>query len=306
MKLKTSKFYDSLLQNYFTLNVPEKYSKLAKINSEISWYFSDEDNIFISSKSKFNNNIIELDIKSAFQTICNSIYDSNLDFIKNMNKIEDKEKRNKFISTNLKKMYNDENNNINNSSYLSDLTSISKTIIFGIIIDNFSNDIEILEIKKDSCIIICNNNTKYIFENLNESKSNFTKFILDHGFKFNFKNYDKYIRYNKTSIFTLNDEIIFKGLYKYRPNFINKITKDILNDSIQLDEIKKIYSKKYLNIILNNNIIDLFNYYYLCEDNKILLNGGNYFKMENSLKNIIDPYTYLSFLVFPLILSNKI
>lgn len=283
-------FYNKLLEIYFTLKIPFKYEKLSKIGNKITWYLADDENLFVSAINSNNKNIIEIDIKSDYPSICNCIFDPQSEFIKTMNNIQNKEKKNIFISTTLE------------SNQLRYLALISKLIIFGIVIE-CTNDIILFEIKKDSCLLLCDNNTVNVFNNINSSKLPFTKFIIDNNFKFNINRYNIYYRINKTSTFIDNENnLIIKGTYKHVPEFILNQLKDILiNNIINKNVLLKIYSYKFLNILLKNHINDFIKYYYMCSNKKILSSMCLY----NHNNNDIDPYSYLKLFIYPAILCSK-
>ena len=291
--MENNEFYDKLIEQYIILNIPKKYDDLGKIGSKISWYLADNDNAFITINKTNNKNIIEIDIKSAYTSLCDIIF-YNTPFIEQIHTITDKFERNKFISNSLK-----------TTNKLKEFASMSKIIIFGILMENYSSDIELLEIKKDGCVFLCNDNTVNKFIDIYNNTNIFTKFIIDNNIKFNINKYKKYYRLNTTSIFiTETDEIIKKGIFKYSSEYINTELKNILiHNIINEDKILKIYSNKLLTIIKENKLYEVLKKYYICENNKILTKKYNY---ENVTKDSIYPYSYLTLFIYPAIISNKI
>jgi hypothetical protein len=75
--------------------------EISKVDKAISWYYGDASNQYITLTKSENNNIIEIDIRQAFTTICRCLFEPDSDFIIEMNKIQDKKSRNIFIATNL-------------------------------------------------------------------------------------------------------------------------------------------------------------------------------------------------------------
>jgi len=287
-------FFNELLTKYSKINIPTNYQEISKADKAISWYLADSTNQFVTISKSNNINIIELDIRQAFTTICNCLFEPNNSFLVQMNKIEDKKSRNIFIATSLV-----------NTEYLRLLNIISKVVICGVLFE--INNITLLELKKDGAIITCDDDTLNKLINLKEitdSSLPFLNYIISHNFNFHTTEFKKYIRSNKTSYFLdLDDNLIIKGIYKHSPNFIKKLQKNIIQNNFQdFNEIIKIYSKKYLNIILINHLNELLTDYYLCDNKKFVSYDNKYI----SNKNDIDPEIYLKTFIYPIILSTKL
>lgn len=297
----TSNFYDQLISKFSDIYFPKMYEDLSIIGKHLVWYLADSQSNYVGAKTANGKYVFELDIQAAFPTICNALYDPNSDFIKHMNQIEAKKSKNIFIATTLK------------GEPLKVLNNICKTIILGIVFDTTSQSeletINIFEIKKDGCVFTGTEETYHRLTRLYESNQTFTNFVVDHNFQFHFDVVSSYTRCNKTTMI-LNqnsDELKIKGAYhNYPPGlepYMLKTIKNELNDS-DVDELLKIYSVKYLNILRNNNLLQLLQEYYLCNNNKIITSGGQY---ESYRQNIsIDPRNYLRYFIFPGNLLMKI
>lgn len=286
-------FFQDLLKLYSTLSVPEQYLEISKIDKAISWYLGDSLNQYVTLSKSTNKNIIEIDIRQAFTTICNCLFEPESDFIIELNKIQDKKSRNIFIATSLA-----------NSEYLRLLNIICKVIIMGILFE--TKDVLLLELKKDGATICCDDSTLVKLLNIHENPlGEFSNMIIEKHFQFHFTQYEKYIRSNRTSYFWDRNDLIIKGTYKHIPAKLKEVQIKILqNEDIDLHELINIYSKQYFNILVTNNLIDLLQYYYLCNNNRYLTENGKYItKLHN---NNIIPRNYLKTFIYPVMLSTKI
>lgn len=290
-----STFYKQLLNEYINLQFPPLYSEVTKIGGPISWYLADSQDNLISVE-KGENYIVDIDIQSAFPTICRNLYGNDSEFIKKMDSIEEKRGKNIFIATSLK------------GKPLKTINNISKLTILGVIFDisqqESLDDIDILELKKDGCLIVCKKDTWERLKNIHNLTNRFTSFIINSNFYFHIKENLKYVRCNRTS-FVLDDsqKLSIKGKYKNCPSGLKEIIERIfLKKSYNINDLLTIYSNKYFKLLRNYNLINLLNKYYLV-DNKAIDSGGEY-KIYNSNLDI-DPRMYLKIFVFPAILSEK-
>ena len=80
---------------------------------------------------------------------------------------------------------------------------------------------------------------------------------------------------------------------------INEINK--VNSDVNEKEILKIYSKQYLRILVQNNLMEILKEYYICSNQKYLA-GGKYIKSNLE----IEPREYLKTFLYPIILSTKL
>lgn len=288
------KFFQELLSKYSKINFPQDYEEVAKADKHISWYLADQTNQFITVTKATNINIIDIDIRQAFTSICRCLFNSTDDFIIQMEKIEDKKSRNIFIATSLV-----------NTEYLHLLNIISKIIVCGAIFE--IGNITLLELKKDGATISCDDETLNKILNINEktTQDNFINFVLSHNFEFHMTQHEKYIRSNRTTYFLTDNEITVKGIYKHTPGYIKQLQKDILLQNFNnFREILKIYSKQYLNILLSNNLNELLNEYYICDNKRYLADDGKY--VLRSKENNVDPRNYLKTFIYPVVLSMKL
>lgn len=288
-------FYNELIDKYMNIDFPSMYSDIAKIGGKISWYFADANDNFISV-GKGNYYIIDIDITGAFPAICRALFNKDSEFIQKMNQIDEKRGKNIYIATTLK------------SEQLRQLNNISKLIVLGIVYDTQNSDeksnIDVLELKKDGCTVICNGETFQRLNNLQSINNEFTKFILHNNFQFHSKEYYKYYRTNRTSYFLdLEENFEIKGQFKDCPFELKNILKKIVSgEDIDYNNIKQIYSNRYLKILQKNNLVDLLNKYYV-SNRKVIDFSGKVVKYNMNTQ--IDPRQYLKTYIFPAILSNK-
>jgi len=285
-------FFDNLIKLYSDIKFPEEYEELSKIDKHINWYLADNTNQYITATKSNNIHILELDIKNAFTTICNAWFDKESDFIQKLNKLQDKKAKNIFIATSLK-----------NTEYLKRLNMICKMIIMGIIFK--IGKAQILELKKDGAVIICDSEFADQIKHIENINDEFIQFIISNQFIIKINEYESYIRSNKTSYFWDKNELITKGTYKYIPIKLLEIQKKILlHDKIDQKRLLKIYSRPYFEIIRLNNLNEILENYYKCSNNKYLNSNGKYItKLKDT---IIEPRLYLQIFIFPIILSTKI
>lgn len=290
-------FLTNLLTKYSELNIPSQFEHISKIDSNISWYLADQNKQLITIKSDNSKNIIELDIVSAFPTICHLLYDKDSEFIKVLDNIKNKKERNIHIATTL------------SSKELQRLNYICKCVIMGTFLSNCNPDEDIiLEIKKDGLIIACCNETLFNITNMDSNPNPFTNFVVENGFKFHINQIYKYIRTNRTSWILNNDfKYNIKGLYKYLPKYLEKIVEHILFENlnkIDFNKLKEIYSKRFCKILLVNNIMKLIKLYYICKEDSILDTNRMYVKFTRN--RTLDPIVYLQTFVFPILISSKL
>ena len=287
-------FFEELLQKYSKIKFPEQYSDVAKADKHVSWYLADTSSQYVTVAKATNINILDIDIRQAFTSICRRLFNSTDDFIVQMNKIEDKKSRNIFIATSLV-----------NTEYLHLLNIISKIIVCGVIFE--TGNITLLELKKDGATISCDDDTLNKLLNVNDktSQDTFVNFVLDNNFEFHMTQHERYIRSNRTTYFFTDNDITVKGIYKHAPEYIKKLQKDILqNNHINFNEVLKIYSKQYLDILLSNNLNELLNEYYICENKRYLADDGKYIIRPKDSN--VDPRNYLKTFIYPIVLSMKL
>lgn len=294
-------FYSELFLNYSSIEFPHVYENLSKIDTNIQWYLSDKEQKLIFISKEKNKYIIDIDLSAAFLTICNNIFEK-CEFLDDLNKIVDKKERNIFIALNLK---------AHDTSLLPIFNTICKMIIFGLIFDtkdkNEKNEILILELKKDGCLISVNTDTYYRLTHLSESTQPFTSFIIKHNFKYHIKEFDKYLRSNRTSYY-LSQNLEIKGIYKYLPPNLLEIVEHIFLtnsiDNIDFDGLNKIYSTNYFKICMFNNLTNILSKWYICSNEKLLNKNLEYVSFSKNID--INPFNYIQTFLYPSILSTKL
>lgn len=274
-----TEFFNQIYNIYSSVKIKAENKDFYSLNN-IVYYLSDAKQNII----KADNNIIEIDIKSAFPTICKILFKDDPSFLNKLHELEDKKlERNIFISTTLK-----------GSGYLKQLNLISKMIISSLLMSN-DPDAVILELKKDGIVYI----GKSVL-----GQSQILDYYTSLGFIFHETKYNKYVRCQKTSYFVHTDNsLVIKGIYKDRPDFLYKISQKILTqDYVDYNFLNKIYSKKYFQIIKHNILDELFLKYYNCQENKYLNKNFRYNKIK-LISSIDDltPKNYLKLFIYPLI-----
>jgi len=267
-------FFQEIFKLYNNIKVPEKNKEFYQLN-KIVYYLADIDKEIIKA-----NNVLEIDIQSAYPTICNLMFDKDNPFIIKLNSLENKLEKNIHISTSLK-----------GTSELRQLNLLSKMIISSCLMDKDPNAV-ILELKKDGIV--------YMGQEVAGGRL-FGEY-KSRGISIRTNKYDRYVRYQRTSHFITKDNLIIKGIFKDRPIWLHNIIKDyLLNKTDNIDFLDKYYSNTYWNIIKYNNLDELFKKYYLCENNHILNRNFKYERVRNISACNILPKNYLKFFLYPLI-----
>lgn len=310
-------FFKQLLTLYSNIDFPPNMEDLSQIDKNIAFYLADKDDQYVSSRHTTNLSIVELDIKSAFPTICRNLFGVDSPFVHKMDSFQDKRERLIYIATTLKETGKD---------YLNQLNLICKMTVLGIVIELLYNDnVLVLELKKDGILFTCTHesldklktflplvnhqrfvNTDYLKV---YAKYPFVKYLINAGFNFHLEEYQTYYRCNKTSVYLdkAGEKLTIKGKYKYVPKKIKSIILKILNlEDVKFDKIQQIYSKDYFTICKKNGLNEIITNYYTCPDNKnrVIDPTGNYIKMQPIIN--IDPHIYLRLFVFPALLSTKL
>jgi hypothetical protein len=305
--MKTTVFYSNLLNIYSQIKIPPQYLELSIVDKHITYYLADDGDQFVSARCDNNNVIAELDIKSAFPTICRNLFGLESEFVQKMDDIKEKRGRLIYIATTLKEA----------GDYLAQLNIMCKAIVLGVIFELCENVI-ILELKKDGILFTCNNEDLEQIKDflpiinsnrsINENKKlSFINFLIGSKFNFHLTEYNTYYRTNKTSIFhqSPDKDIDAKGKYKYMPKIMKQLIKKILQyEKIDLEEIREIYSTPYFKICQKNGLHELLDNYYICDNECVLDPIGNYIKYTFNLN--LDPTIYLRTFIFPPLLSTKL
>ena len=272
--LVNDNFFKDIFKIYSNINVSKKNKEFYKLD-KIAYYYADAINSKIVAKD-----VYEVDIHSAFPTLCNIMFDKNCEFIQKLNSMDEKIKKNIHISTTLK-----------DTPYLKQLNYLSKMIISSCVMyANAENDV--FELKKDG-IVFCGDSIKNT--KLYDFYTNYLGFVIRET------KYDTYIRYNRTSHYVKGDELIIKGIYKDRPKYLFDVCQKIFSgDQIDRHELNKIYSNDYYSIIKQNNLDELFYKYYACDGSKYLSSKYKYEKIKSFRTNDIIPKKYLKLFIYPL------
>ena len=267
-------FFKNVFKIYSSINIPKKNKDFYNLD-KITYYYADVMNSKVVAK-----NVYEVDIHSAFPTLCNIMFDKNSEFIKKLNTLDEKIKKNIHISTTLK-----------DTPYLKQLNYLSKMIISSCVMKaNPENDI--FELKKDGIVFLGDS-----IKNTDVYEYYTNKF----GFVIRETKYDVYIRYNRTSHYVQNGNLIIKGVYKDRPKYIFDVCQKIFTgDTINKQELNKIYSNDYYRIIKLNNLDELFYKYYACDGSKYLSSNYKYEKLKAFRAINILPKNYIKLFIFPL------
>jgi hypothetical protein len=243
--------------------------------SEI-FYYAEQDHLDTNLLAR---NLIEIDIASAFPTLCKFIFGLEHPFVQKLFEFEDKLERNKFIAINL--THKDYNLN------LKDLNAWCKFIILGYIYNNFYN-VNIVEYKKDGAIFT----GVYKYD---ESNSEFNNYIENEiGIEFHIDEVKSYIRFNRTSIFQYKEKISVKGKYKDPPIFIKESLNSILSQDLDLEflnDIKKYYNDVFFEILKMGAVSQEMMYYYKF-NNKYIQKNGDLSYEPSSPKNILIHFLY--------------
>jgi len=242
-----------------------------------------------TKSSILSTNAIEVDIKSAFPTICRLMYGEDNSFVQQIFKIESKFERNKFISIQLT-----EQSKKDGISYLQDLNFWSKVLVLGYLYAKYE-DIVIIQYIKDG--VVFNGNIK---GNPCDNSNSFNKYVVDNDVTFHEKHLDSFIRFNRTTVIKLGDKLSVKGIFKDPPQYINDIViPSIMSGNIydykHLEDVKLKYSYKYYMILREAPLTEELTYYYRSNDQYLNEIGKPCGVMD------LDPRAYLRYIVYPIL-----
>jgi len=312
--METTTFYNNLLELYSRISFYPQYSEISTLDKHIAYYLADYQDQFISARKESDNKIIELDIKSAFPTICRNLFGEESEFVRKMDSIEKKRERLIYIATTLKEA----------GDYLIQLNIMCKMIVLGTISELLPDDnFLIFELKKDGILFTCSgqslerlktlmpieNSQRLI--NMDHEKTYsqlpFNKYLIEKNFMFHLTEYIFYYRGNKTSTFYNEDQskLIVKGRYKYMPKKMEEIILKILSlTHDELNQIREIYTPEYLKICQQNGLNEILDNYYICDNDCVINSLGNYVKYNHTVH--IDPMVYLITFIYPPLLATKL
>lgn len=274
--------YEELIDIFINIT---KGESIAQIGSPFLFYYSDD-----IDKDILIKDIFSIDIKSAFPTICKILFGDESEFVKKIYSFDKKLERNIFISTTLKQW-----SQITKVDYLSEITLLSKILIFNYVFSKYSN-IKILEYAKDGMYIHGIPNTQY-----NEYSEKFFKLMEKYKITYHEDKIETYIRFNKTSIYQTKNNIEIKGKYKDLPDGLHDIIIKLLSGLIYNQElillIQKVYSLDYFNILFYGGVIDYLEYLYKFKNNKFININGDFIDSINN----VNPYSYLYNIIYPIL-----
>lgn len=274
--------YEELIDIFINIT---KGESIAQIGSPFLFYYSDD-----IDKDILIKDIFSIDIKSAFPTICKILFGDESEFVKKIYSFDKKLERNIFISTTLKQW-----SQITKVDYLSEITLLSKILIFNYVFSKYSN-IKILEYAKDGMYIHGIPNTQY-----NEYSEKFFKLMEKYKIVYHEDKIETYIRFNKTSIYQTKNNIEIKGKYKDLPDGLHDIIIKLLSGLIYNQElillIQKVYSLDYFNILFYGGVIDYLEYLYKFKNNKFININGDFIDSINN----VNPYSYLYNIIYPIL-----
>ncbi len=275
--LKGNNFFSEVFNLYSRIKVKKENEDFYNLNT-IVYYLADIEKSIISAKD-----VYEIDIRSAFPTICRIMFKEEKEFIERLDELqEDKLARNIFISTTLKE-----------TEYLKQLNLIAKMIISSVLMDA-DPEAKPLELKKDGIVYVGNP----------IDGGSLYKHFTDKGFTIRSTPYSRYIRYQRTSYYLSEEkDLTIKGIFKDRPPFLSNLAAEILRGKeVDWTSVDKIYSNIYFEIIRQNMLDEVFMKYYACDGRKYLNNQFRYDKLHtiSQIKNL-SPKSYLKLFIYPLL-----
>jgi len=233
--------------------------------------------------------VMEIDIKGAFPTICRLMYGEDSAFVKSIFALPDKFERNKHIAITLKR-----EGDKNGVSYLADLNLWSKILVMGYIYSRYE-DIVIIQYVKDGVLFLGT-----LKEELDSNGNTFVDFVVKNQVTFHERRIDTFIRFNRTSVITYGKELSIKGDYKDPPKLLcDKVIPTILGGGIydyeMLTEVKRLYSKQYCQILRQGSLTD--------DINRLYLINGKYLNSSGKLDALVnlDPRAYLRYILYPIL-----
>lgn len=263
---------------------------IAQLGPPFSYYYSDMLKSNILAKDVF-----EVDVKSAFPTICKLYFGKEHPFVKSIFAMNDKLERNIFIATTLKQQAEQDGGH-----YLNELNLWSKILVIGYTYCRYEQ-VSVLQYVKDGVII-----KGKIKDTIDTNRDTFLNYIYDHKIVFHEKPIDYYIRFNKTSIIKTEASLSIKGKFRNLPKFIEEyILTSFFNGEIYnkdlLTEIKHIYSSIYYNILKEGRLMDKIEYYYA-------INEKQFLNIQERLGSISDisPKMYLIGIIYPILALFRI
>ncbi len=263
---------------------------IAQLGPPYSYYYSD-----MLKSNLLAKDVYEIDVKSAFPTICKLYFGEEHPFVKAIFARADKLERNIFIATTLKQQAEQDGGH-----YLNELNLWSKILVLGYTYCKYEN-ISVLQYVKDGVII-----KGTLKDNIDKNRDDFLNYIFEHEIIFHEKPINYYIRFNKTSVIKTGTSLDIKGKFRNLPKFIEEyILPSFFNGEIYnkdlLSEIKKIYSMVYFSILKEGKLLDKIEYYYAINEKQFL----NIQEKFGSISELY-PKMYLIGIIYPILALFRI
>lgn len=258
---------------------------IGQLGPPFSYYYADDVQTNLLAKD-----VIEVDIKSAFPTICKLYFGEDHPFVKNIFALEDKLERNIYIATTLKQQAD-----LDGSQYLNELNLWSKIFVLGYTYSKYK-DISIIQYVKDGVII-----QGKLKDTFTQNQHIFLNYIVDHNIIFHETPILYYIRFNKTSIIKTSNELKVKGKFRNLPKYIEtellpRFFNGEIYDSDLLYHIRDIYSRTYFEILKGGKLFMDIEYFYGLNENQYLNIQENFGGLGN-----ICPKIYLIGIIYPIL-----
>ena len=279
--MKSTGFFGEIFDLYSRVKIRKELRDFYRVDT-IVYYLAD-----ISGQLTTARNIWEIDIRSAFPTICKHLFAEEHEFLEELERLRDQKlERNIFISTRLR-----------GTEYLKQLNLISKMIISSTLVDA-DPDAYVLELKKDG--------VAYVGRDVGSGKL-FRRYA-EMGFQIRRTPYQFYLRTQRTSHFLGEDgKLILKGVFRDRPDFLTEAAEKLLlgEEEVDLDRLSWIYSQRYWDVVRHNILDELFGRYYLCSGNKYLDRRFRYSPIRLlSAVGDLTPKNYLKLFLYPFLRRN--
>lgn len=270
---------------------PQQFIKLtngcpiAQLGPPYTYYYSTE-----AKSNILAADLIEIDVKAAFPTICRIFFGKDSPFIKMMDTIPDKFEKNKFISINLT-----EQTKRDGYPYINELNLWSKMLILSYTYAKYDN-IHIMEYVKDGILIKGD-----LIARPSENSIWFQKFIKEHEVQFHEKEIPLYCNFNRTSIYQRKDgSLKIKGQYHNPPDYLAFAIKHLFDghiyDNKAFNSIKKVYSRLFFNILYKGTMKQELDYYYKFDDGKFITADGRLGPVADT-----SPKAYLTEIIYPIL-----
>lgn len=262
-------------------------SPINTLGKPFTYYYADDRDV---KTDIISSHLFEIDIKSAFPTICKIMFGHEHPFVQNIYALDDKLERNIYIATTLKQQ-----SQIDGHTYLNDLNLYCKILILNYVYSKYE-DISVIEYVKDGILIRGVRKPK-----VTPMQKRFLEFVQSYNIEFHENIIPTYMRFNKTSIYVKSKEKIkVKGRFHDPPEFIIDSLKKLLSGNIYdfklLNKMKKVYTNLFFEILKQSSLLDDLKYYYEFGD-------GKYVNKTGTLSTLSDIYPkgYLVEFIYPIL-----